>query len=103
MLPAIDVSVKVAKQVIASVAFVGVLLYLSWQASLIPLIIVPPLVIVSNHIAKKIENNTGPERDADADADARYVNKLTRTLEAFRAIRGLPLLLPGSREANRTA
>jgi ABC-type bacteriocin/lantibiotic exporter with double-glycine peptidase domain len=99
VLPAIDVSIKVAKHAIASVVFIGVLLYLSWQASLILLVIVPPLVVVSNNIAKKIGLNTEPERDADA----QYVNKLTRTLEAFRAVRGLPLLLPISQQANRTA
>ncbi|GIJ29891.1 lipid A export ATP-binding/permease protein MsbA [Micromonospora qiuiae] len=99
VLPAIDVSVRVAKQVIASVVFVGVLLYLSWQASLILLVIVPPLVFVSNRIAKRIGENTEPEREAEA----RYINKLTRTLEAVRAVRGLPLLLPGARQVNRTA
>lgn len=97
VLPAIDVSIRVAQQLISSVVFVGVLFYLSWQASLILLLILPPLVLVSNRIAKRIGDNTEPERDAEA----RYIDTLTRTLEAFRAIRGLPLLLPGARNANR--
>lgn len=99
VLPAVDVSITVAKQAVSSVVFVGVLLYLSWQASLILLLIVPPLMLVSRRIAKRIEENTDPEREAEA----HYVNKLTRTLDSFRALRGLPLLLPGTRETNRRA
>ncbi|NUS14409.1 MAG: ABC transporter ATP-binding protein [Streptomyces sp.] len=97
VLPAIDVCVRIAKQALASLVFVGVLLYLSWQASLILLVIVPPLVLASNRIARRIEDNTDPEREGEA----RYINTLTRTLEAFHALRGLRALRPGTREANR--
>jgi len=99
VLPAVDVSVRIAKQTVSSAVFIGVLLYLSWQASLILLVIVPPLVYVSNRIAKRIQDNTEPEREAEA----RYVNTLSRTLESFHALRGLPGLLSGTRAANRTA
>lgn len=99
VLPAIDICIRIARQTLASVAFVGVLLYLSWQASLILLIIVPPLVLASNRLARRIEDNTEPEREAEA----RYINTLTRTLESFHALRGLPLLRPGTRTANRNA
>ncbi|MGW3327351.1 ATP-binding cassette domain-containing protein [Streptomyces virginiae] len=99
VLPAVDVSLRIARQAVASVVFLGVLLYLSWQASLVLLVIVPPLVFVSNRLGRRIEENTGPEREAEA----RYINTLTRTLEAFPALRGLPSLLPGTRRANRDA
>ncbi|WP_371639222.1 ATP-binding cassette domain-containing protein [Streptomyces virginiae] len=99
VLPAVDVSLRIARQAVTSVVFLGVLLYLSWQASLILLVIVPPLVFVSNRLGRRIEENTGPEREAEA----RYINTLTRTLEAFPALRGLPALLPGTRRANRDA
>lgn len=99
VLPAVDVSISLAKQTVASVTFIGVLLYLSWQASLILLVIVPPLLYASNRLAKRIEDNTEPEREAEA----QYINILTRTLEAFHALRGLPKLLPGTRAANRKA
>lgn len=99
VLPAVDVCIRIARQACASLVFLGVLLYLSWQASLILLIIVPPLVLVSNDLARRIEKNTDPEREAEA----RYVNTLTRTLEAFHALRGLRSLLPGARAANREA
>jgi ATP-binding cassette subfamily B protein len=99
VLPAIDVTVQIARQAIASVAFVGVLLYLSWQASLILFVIVPPLMLVSNRLAKKIEANTDPEREAEA----RYVDVLTRSLQAYHALRGLTLLMPGTRAANKRA
>ncbi|MET9688052.1 ABC transporter ATP-binding protein [Streptomyces sp. NPDC006514] len=99
VLPAVDVSLRIARQAVASVVFLGVLLYLSWQASLVLLVIVPPLVFVSNRLGKRIEENTGPEREAEA----RYINTLTRTLEAFPALRGLPSLLPGTRRANQDA
>ena len=59
----------------------------------------PPLVYISNRLAKRIEGNTEPEREAEA----RYVNRLTRILESFRALRGLPLLLPGTRTSNSEA
>ncbi|MGZ9929506.1 ATP-binding cassette domain-containing protein [Streptomyces sp. NC-S4] len=99
VLPAIDVSLRIARQAVASAVFLGVLLYLSWQASLVLLVIVPPLVFVSNRLGRRIEENTGPEREAEA----RYINTLTRTLEAFPALRGLPSLLPGTRRANQDA
>jgi ABC-type bacteriocin/lantibiotic exporter with double-glycine peptidase domain len=99
VLPAIDVCVRIAKQALASLVFIGVLLYLSWQASLILLVIVPPLVFASNRIAKRIEDNTEPEREGEA----RYINTLTRTLEAFHALRGMRALLPGTRAANKQA
>ncbi|MFD8889540.1 ATP-binding cassette domain-containing protein [Streptomyces sp. NPDC059566] len=99
VLPALDVALRIARQAVTSAVFLGVLLYLSWQASLILLVIVPPLVFVSNRLGRRIEANTGPEREAEA----RYVNTLTRTLEAFPALRGLPSLLPGTRAANRDA
>lgn len=99
VLPAVDVSIRIARQAVASLAFLGVLLYLSWQASLILLVIVPPLVLASNRLAKRIEDNTEPEREAEA----RYIDKLTRTLESFHALRGLPSLRTGTRAANRDA
>ena len=99
LLPAIHISISVAKQALASVVFVGVLLYLSWQASLILLIIIPPLIVISNRIAKKIQENTDPEREAEA----RYINILARTLDAFHALRGMTLLLPRTRAANQEA
>jgi ABC-type multidrug transport system fused ATPase/permease subunit len=77
VLPAIDVWIRIARTTVASTAFVGVLLYLSWQASLILLVIVPPLVFVSNRVARRIADNTEPEREAEA----RYVNVLARTLK----------------------
>lgn len=99
VLPAIDLTVQVAKQALASVVFVGVLLYLSWQASLVLLLVVPPMVLISNRIAKRIAENTEPEREADA----RYRHTLTRTLDAFRALRGMPLLRPGTQAVNSRA
>ncbi|MEU9236315.1 ABC transporter ATP-binding protein [Streptomyces subrutilus] len=99
VLPAVDVCIRIARQAVASLVFLGVLLYLSWQASLILLVIVPPLVLVSNRLARRIEENTEPEREAEA----RYINRLTRTLESFHALRGLPSLLPGTRAVNRDA
>lgn len=99
VLPAMDVCIRICRTLVSSVVFVGVLLYLSWQASLILLVIVPPLVVVSNRLAKRIEDNTEPEREAEAG----YVSRLTRTLESFHALRGLPALLPGTRAVNRRA
>lgn len=99
VLPALDVALRIARQAVASTVFLGVLLYLSWQASLILLVIVPPLVLASNRLAKRIAENT----DAEREAEARYVHVLTRTLAAFHALRGLPALLPGTRAANREA
>ncbi|MEU8620556.1 ABC transporter ATP-binding protein [Streptomyces sp. NPDC048623] len=99
VLPAVDVAIRIARQAVASTVFLGVLLYLSWQASLVLLVIVPPLVLASNRLAKRIARNT----DAEREAEAHYVHVLTRTLAAFHALRGLPALLPGTRAANRTA
>ncbi|WP_219825164.1 ATP-binding cassette domain-containing protein [Streptomyces roseicoloratus] len=99
VLPAVDVSIRIARQAVASTVFLGVLLYLSWQASLVLLVIVPPLVLISNRLAKRIAKNT----DAEREAEARYVQILTRTLEAFHALRGLPALRPATRAANREA
>ncbi|WP_151771507.1 ATP-binding cassette domain-containing protein [Streptomyces abyssomicinicus] len=97
VLPAVDVCVRIARQAVASAVFLGVLLWLSWQASLVLLVIVPPLVLVSNRLGRRIEDNTEAEREAEA----RYLGRLTRTLESFHALRGLPTLLPGALKRNR--
>jgi ABC-type bacteriocin/lantibiotic exporter with double-glycine peptidase domain len=99
VLPAIDLSVRIVRTALSCIAFLGVLLYLSWQASLVLLVIVPPLVVLSNSLAKRIEDNTDPEREAEA----RYISVLARTLEAFDALRGMRRLLPGTMTANRSA
>ncbi|MFF9194086.1 ATP-binding cassette domain-containing protein [Streptomyces sp. NPDC014779] len=99
VLPAVDVALRIARQAVASAVFLGVLLYLSWQASLVLLVIVPPLVLASNRLARRIARNT----DAEREAEAHYVHVLTRTLAAFHALRGLPALLPGTRSVNREA
>jgi ABC-type bacteriocin/lantibiotic exporter with double-glycine peptidase domain len=96
VLPSIDISIQVARQAIASAAFLGVLLYLSWQASLILLVIAPPLYAFSKHLARKIERNTESERESEA----QYINTLTRTLESFQAIRGMAGLYPRVKQSN---
>ncbi|GAA2395718.1 ABC transporter ATP-binding protein [Dactylosporangium salmoneum] len=99
LLPAMETAVRIARQAATSAVLTGVLVYLSWQASLVLLVVFPPLVLLSNRLARRIEDNTGPEREAEA----RYLDVLTRTLAAFRALHGLPGLRPPSRAVNAEA
>ncbi|MEU8758689.1 ATP-binding cassette domain-containing protein [Streptomyces sp. NPDC048659] len=99
VLPAVGARIGAARQGCAAVASLGVLLHLCWPAALLLPAVVPPLVLAGGRLARRAAARTGPEREAEA----RYVDTLTRTLESFHALRGLRSLLPGARTAHRDA
>lgn len=97
--PAVSLLVAVARQALATLAFLGVLLYLSWQATLALAILVPPLLWVAQRVGTRIRRAANDEREAEA----RYLEVLSQSLKAFRALRGLPRLLSPTLAANREA
>ncbi|MXV21294.1 ATP-binding cassette domain-containing protein [Deinococcus xianganensis] len=99
LLPSMDLFVNLCKTGVSSVVFLGVLLYLSWQASLILLLIVPVLFAISQRLGRQIRNSTGEEREAEA----HYTDVLTRTVEAFFSLRGLPQLTAPTLTRNEQA
>lgn len=89
---------RFTEQALATAVFLGVLLYLSWKATLALLVIAPPLVWIANRIGKRVQKTTSQERDREA----RYLHVLTELLKAFRFLRVFdrvrPLALaPGTR------
>ncbi len=97
--PAISLLVDLARQALAALTFLGVLLYLSWQATLALAILVPPLLWVAQRVGTGIRRATEYERESEA----RYLEVLSQSLKAFRALRGLPRLLSPTLAANREA
>jgi ATP-binding cassette subfamily B protein len=97
--PALGLIVTVTSQGLAALTFVGVLLYLSWQATLALLLVAPPLLLVARWVGGKVRQATGEEREGEA----RYLEVLTLSLKAFRALRGLPRLGPRTQTANQEA
>ncbi|RIH83440.1 Toxin RTX-I translocation ATP-binding protein [Calidithermus terrae] len=97
--PAVSLLVAVARQGLAALAFLGVLLYLSWQATLALAMLVPPLLWVARRVGTKVRRAAEDEREGEA----RYLEVLSQSLKAFRALRGLPRLGPPTLAANREA
>jgi ATP-binding cassette subfamily B protein len=97
--PAVSLLVDVARQALAALAFLGVLLYLSWQATLALALLVPPLLWVARRVGTRVRQAAEDERQGEA----RYLEVLSQTLKAFRALRGLPRLLPPTLATNREA
>lgn len=97
--PSINLTIQLAQNALAALAFLGILIYLSWQASLILLLVMPALLSVSRKIGRQVKETAGQEREAEA----AYLHVLMRTLEAFRSLRGLPHLLPLAPQTNERA
>ena len=88
--PAIAFASEAARNLLAIVAFVGVLLWLSWKATLLLFLVVPPVVALANHIGSRIRRVTELERESEA----RYLDVLTRALEALPFVRSFSSLPP---------
>jgi ATP-binding cassette subfamily B protein len=88
--PMLQLVLRFVGQALSALVFLGVLLYLSWKATLALLVIVPPLVWIGNRIGKRVQKATSEERDREA----RYLHLLTETLKAFRLLRVLDRLRP---------
>lgn len=97
--PAVSLLVAVARQALAALTFLGVLLYLSWQATLALAILVPPLLWVAQRVGTRVRRAAENEREAEA----RYLEVLSQSLKAFRALRGIPRLVPPTLATNQEA
>lgn len=97
--PALGLVLACAQQSLAALVFVGVLLYLSWKATLALLLVVPPLLWIAQHLGQRVRQTTAEEREGEA----RFLQLLTQTLQAFRLLRGLPFLRPPTLEASQAA
>lgn len=93
--PAIVFVSEATRHLLAIVAFVGVLLWLSWKAAVLLFLVVPPVVVLANYIGSRIRRVTELERESEA----RYVDVLTRALEAFPFVRSFSSLLPRVKKA----
>lgn len=97
LLPGIDLVIQVTRQAVMAVVFVGVLIWLSWLATVLLLILVPPLLLFSHRVARRLAANTDTEREAEA----QYLRSLTALIEAHGALRGMRRLRSLAVEANR--
>lgn len=89
-LPALGFVFTAVQQGVAGVVFLVVLLYLSWQAALTLLLLVPPLLWVARRLGKRVRETTSEEREGEA----RLVQVLADSLKAFRFLRiAFPLRL----------
>jgi len=97
--PAATLILNAAGQGVAALAFLGALVYLSWQGTLALLLIVPPLLWIARRISGKLQQATGEEREGEA----RFLEVLGQSLKAFRALRTLLRLGSPTLAANRGA
>ena len=88
--PLLQLVLRFIEQALATGVFLGVLLYLSWKATLALLVIAPPLVWIANRIGKRVQKTTSQERDQEA----RYLHVLTELLKSFRFLRVFDRLRP---------
>lgn len=97
LVPMVGFILTLTQEILASVVFLGVLLYLSWKATLALLLLVPLLLWVAQLIGKRVRKVTSEEREQESV----YMQVLTRSLEAFRLLRVFPILRGRTLEQNR--
>jgi len=97
LVPMVGFILTLTQEILASAVFLGVLVYLSWKATLALLLLVPPLLWVSQLIGKRVRKATSEEREQESV----YMQVLTRSLEAFRLLRVFPRLLDRTLERSR--
>ena len=97
LVPMVGFILTLTQEILASVVFLGILLYLSWKATLALLLLVPPLLWVAQLIGKRVRKATSEEREQESV----YMQVLTRSLEAFRLLRVFPILRGRTLEQNR--
>nr|WP_290665270.1 ABC transporter ATP-binding protein [Ardenticatena sp.] len=99
VVPALNFVLTIVQEALSTVVFLGVLFYLSWQATLVLLIIAPTLFWIADRIGKRVQKATSEEREYEA----RFLHVLTDTLKAFRILNSLIRLRLLTLDANRRA
>ncbi len=70
------------------IAFTSVLIYISWQATLIMFILIPFIVYFSNLLSQKIKSATLVERETESE----FINFLNKNISSYKAVNILNLL-----------
>lgn len=83
IIPFIEMFLTIVAMVVSEIALLIAMFYISWKASLILFIIVPPLMYISNIVSRKVRDKTSIEREKEGE----YINYLTNTLKAFKILR----------------
>jgi len=83
VVPMIDMVINIVSMVISEIALLLAMFYISWRATIILFIIVPPMMYISNVISQKVRKKTSIEREKEGE----YTSFLTSALKAFKVMR----------------
>ncbi|WP_129407812.1 ABC transporter transmembrane domain-containing protein [Marinitoga lauensis] len=83
IVPYIEMILTIVSMIISEIALLIAMFYISWKASLILFIIVPPLMYISTIVSQKVRDKTAIEREKEGE----YINYLTNTLKAFKILK----------------
>lgn len=83
IVPYIEMILNIVSMIISEIALLIAMFYISWKASLILFIIVPPLMYIATIVSQKVRDKTAIEREKEGE----YLNYLTKTLKAFKILK----------------
>ncbi|QTA38204.1 ABC transporter ATP-binding protein [Thermosipho ferrireducens] len=83
VVPMIRMTINIVSMIVSEVALLLAMFFISWRASLVLFIIIPPLMYFSNIISQKVRKKTSLEREKEGI----YTSFLTSALKAFKVMR----------------
>lgn len=83
LIPLLILIKEMISEAVRLVAFIGILFYLSWQATIILLMVIPVSVYISALLGKKIRKTTAKEREQQGI----FLNILNRAISGFKIIK----------------
>lgn len=88
LLPLLTLIREMISESVKLIAFIGILFYLSWQATVILVAVIPITVYISANLGKKIRKTTYKEREQRGF----FLNILNRAIAGFRVIKIFKLI-----------
>ena len=88
MVPMVDTLMWFLRNVVRAVSFFGVLVYLSWEATLLLLILVPPVMYITSRLTQKIQRLSKAEREAEG----KFMDVFVRIVKSYKVVKIFELI-----------
>ncbi|ANQ53540.1 ABC transporter [Thermosipho sp. 1063] len=83
VVPMIRMTINIVSMIVSEVALLLAMFFISWRASLVLFIIIPPLMYLANVVSQKVRKKTALEREKEGI----YTSFLTSVLKSFKVMR----------------
>ncbi len=88
MVPMLDTLTWALRNVVRSISFLGVLIYLSWEATLLLLLLVPPVMYITSRLTEKIQELSKVEREAEGE----FMDAFVRIVKSYKIVKIFELI-----------